>query len=247
MCADKIKLRGNRKRIHSPWPIGSIPNDIVVGIGRGLAYNLIIERKDISGNEWGRVYASAVGGTHRGSSLGIVDITGKKSAWSVKTVKAENPFTIKKIRLISGRNSPSYSSGISDPYDDIQVTGNTVLSIWNARLDEAVLEYGILRTMVLVRNMDKREFLLFEQSATQYSPADYEWRRNKKGNLEGYDIASDIHYFTWQPHGAQFTIIKSIPGSSVRFRIKEIPTTLARNVILGAVSFSEDWIEVMGG
>lgn len=245
MCADEIRLRGSRKRIHSLWPIGSIPHNIIIGIGKGLVHAIAIERIKISGDDFGVMYANAVGGSHIGSPVGIADVVVAGSAWSVKTIQHDNPFKTKKIRLISGRNSPFYSRKITNPLDNIQATGNTVLSIWNARLDEVIAEYESLRIVVLVRNMDTREFLLFEQSATHYPPGDYEWRLNKHNNLVGYDIATDTHCFTWQPHGAQFTIIKHIPGSAVRFRIKDVPTTIDRDEILDLIEFSSDWIEVV--
>ncbi len=245
MCADDVRLRGKRERIVSPWPLGSFPHDIMINVGKGLAHALIVKSIDISGDGFGTIYADAVEGSHLASPVGIADVVVNKCAWSVKTVKSKNPFKTKKIRLISGRNSPTYSSGITNLLDNIQATGNSVLSIWNGRLDEVLLEYGVLRVVVLVRNMDKREFLMFEQSATHFPLGDYEWRLNKKGNLEGYDIASEKHCFTWQPHGSQFTIIKHIPGSAVRFRIKEICTTLDRDMILDLVDFSSDWIEII--
>ena len=39
------------------------------------------------------------------------------------------------------------------------------MSIWNARVDEAMREFDDLRIAVLVRNMVTREFLVFEEEA----------------------------------------------------------------------------------
>ena len=61
------------------------------------------------------------------SPVGIADVVLGKMAWSMKTVKNASPFRCKNIRLISGRCSPDYSYGITDPHKDIQETGRDCL------------------------------------------------------------------------------------------------------------------------
>ena len=109
----------------------------------------------------------------------------EKMAWSMKTVKCTNPLTIKKVRLISGRCSPDYSYGISDPHKDIQQTGRAVLGIWNERINLALDNYNPVRTLVLIRSEDCLSFCLFEEDTHRYPSNDYIWETNKNGNLIG--------------------------------------------------------------
>ena len=184
-----------------------------MGIGKQIVHRLALGLGDISGDDFGTIFANAIGGIHRSTPLGISDVVWKRCAWSLKTVKLPKPFKSKRVRLISGRNSPDYSQGISDPRADADDTGRAVLSIWNARVDEAMSEYDDLRIAVLVRNIATKEFMLFEEEAQRFVPTNYEWAFNKQGNLEGKEKSTNTHRFTWQPHGSQFTIIREVPTS----------------------------------
>ena len=55
------------------------------------------------GGAFGDIFANAINGLHLSKSIGIADVVRKDDhcAWSVKTVLGENPFTQKKVRLIS--------------------------------------------------------------------------------------------------------------------------------------------------
>jgi hypothetical protein len=158
-------------------------------------------------------------------------------------VQDVRPFTKRTVRIISGRNSPSYSSDIFDPYADIQATGRAVLSVWNARIDEAATQHDDLRIFVMIRNMATLEFTLFEFEAPRYVPSHYRWERNRKGNLEGYDVQTNAHAFTWQPHGSQFTIFHHVPASAYRFRINRTPGVIEEKHVLNLIGFNESWIE----
>ena len=133
------KLRDSTRLLtHELYPINEIPENIIRKLGRQLVYLLCIGRKDLSGDDWGNVFAEAIGGVHLQSPIGIADVVYDKMAWSMKTVKKDNPHTSNfSIRLISGRCSPDYSYGISDPHEDIQKTGRAVLNIWNERVNIA--------------------------------------------------------------------------------------------------------------
>jgi hypothetical protein len=200
---------------------------------------------DITGDDFGNIFASSIGGTHRGSPLGIADVAWENCAWSVKTVCSSKPFTQTIVRLISGRNSPGFSHGITDPLNDIQVTGSAILEIWNARVNEAYAEYDDLRIFILLRNISKLEFLVMEHEAIRYQPRDYVWTLNTRGNLVGNHRDSGEHHFTWQPHGSQFTILHHIPASAQRFRILRHPAVHGEERILDAMGFDESWIETI--
>lgn len=72
--------------------------------------------------------------------------------------------------------------------------------------------------LVLVRNYETRQYLIFERPTSVFSAGDYVWRKNNRGNLEGYKDKT-LHAFTWQPHGSQFTIIEEVPDSAVTWSI----------------------------
>lgn len=241
----KPKLKGSAKRRESPYPLGEIPRQVVLTIGKQIVHRIAVGFKDIPGDDFGNIFANAIGGTHRKSPLGLTDVVKGDCAWSVKTVKKDNPFTTPKLRLISGRNSPDYSMGISDPRENIQATGDAVLRIWNNRLDEALHEYEELRSIVLIRNMETREFTLFEEEISRYIPSNYAWRENKSKNFEGYLRGSDSPAFTWQPHGAQFTIHHHVPEAAVKFHIAHDVPIIPERDILGLASYKDSWIKIV--
>ena len=165
------------------------------------------------------------------------------SVWSVKTVQNPGPFEAKALRFISGRNSPDYSLGISDPREDIQATGKAVLSIWNSRINEVLSDHKELRIVALVRNMITREFVLFEDEAERFIPANYRCEVNNRDNLEGFEIGTGERCFTWQPHGAQFTIHRIVPASACKFKIAQEVPLIEFEHILGLTNYNDDWIE----
>ena len=238
------RLRGNAPRREEPYPLGEIPNDVIVEIGRQCVHRMAIGRDDLSGDDFGTVFAEAVGGEHRASPLGIADVVKRNCAWSVKTVKAKVPAGRWDVRLISGRNSPDYSFGISDPREDASRTGEAVLSIWNARINEAHSSYDDLRVIVLVRNFPDRRFLIFEEEARRFTPSDYSWDFNRQNNLEGTEKLTGRHAFTWQPSGNQFTIIRRVPASARNFNIAVDIPILNPEDVLQQIGFTKSWIEI---
>jgi hypothetical protein len=240
---DETKLKGKAKRRSGPYPLGEIPASVALAIGRKIAHRVAVGNANIDGNDFGGIFASAIGGMHRNKPLGIADVLLNGCAWSVKTVQSRAPFKQKRVRVISGRNSPIYSLGISDPYADIRATGRAVLKVWNARVDEAFKQFEDLRILIMVRSMARLHFTLFEKEAIRFVPADYRWERNKKGNLEGYDARTNEHFFTWQPSGSQFTIFHHVPASAYNFRFTKRPGLVEESVILDLIKFEDSWIE----
>ena len=162
----------------------------------------------------------------------------------MKTVKATRPRTQKRVRLISGRNSPDFSLGIDNPHANLQATGKAVLAVWNSRLNAARSEHDDVRVAILIRNMDTKEFALFEEEITRYVPGDYIWEKNGRGNLEGRRKSDGEHCFTWQFHGSQFTILRNVPGSTVHFRInKNVPFVEPLHVER-LIRYEDDWIKI---
>lgn len=209
-----------------------------------MVYLLYIGRKDITGTDWGDAFSDAIGGKHLDSPVGIADVVFEKMAWSMKTVKNSTPFNCKNIRLISGRCSPDYSYGITDPHDDIQKTGRAVLGIWNERVNIAQDNYSTVRTSVLVRSNDLLSYCLFEEENHRYRTNDYYWEVNANGNLIGKSLETNEVCFTWQPHGSQFTIHTKVPENAVRFEIQQ-PPLLAKENILDTIHFDKSWVRII--
>ena len=239
-------MRGNANRRTGPYPLGQIPDRVIREIGRQLVHRIAIGHADITGDDFGTIFATAIKGEHRASPLGVADVMVNGCAWSVKTVKSSNPYTQKIVRLISGRNSPDYSVGIENPHENPDETGRAVISVWNARVDEALNEFDDLRIVVLVRSMMSRHFSIFEGEAHRYNPSDFQWTFNKRGNLEGRDLLNGEHQFTWQPHGSQFTVRRLAPASSRRFSIDQNIPVVDTDSILAAIRFNPSWITIHG-
>ena len=239
-------MRGNASRRSGPYPLGQCTDTVLFAIARQLVHRLAIGQSDITGDDFGTIFANAIGGEHRGSPLGIADVILNGCAWSVKTVKSDHPYTARTIRLISGRNSADYSLGIPDPHVNPENTGRAVLSIWNARVNEALDHHDDLRIVVMIRNMDTREYRVFEEEAQRFAPTDFRWEFNPRGNLEGYNRVSGEHCFTWQPHGSQFTIMRHIPASARRFCINPNVPMVPVETILTEIGFDPRWITVYG-
>ena len=246
MPTDNTRLRGHRSRLNSAWPLGQFPRIVITEIGKQLVHRLAIGHSDIMGDDFGGIFAKAIGGNHLGSPLGIADVLLDGNAWSVKTIKDNRPFNKTVVRLISGRNSPDYSLGVENAHADIQATGKAVLAIWNARVNESLGEHDDLRIAVLIRNLETKEFVLFEEDATRFATDDYLWKINGRDNLEGYEKSTGEHKFTWQFHGSQFTIKRHVPGSAVKFIINHNVPLVEPEHVLRLTKFSDDWIEIVG-
>lgn len=244
MSSEKLRLRGKAKRRHEEYPLGDIPDRIIVDLAKQFIHRIAVGQEDISGDNFGAIFAKSIKGKDLAKPLGIVDVAKQKSAWSTKTVKHPNPFNSKQVRLISGRNSPDYSLRIANPRANATTTGHAVVKIWNERVNEALEKYDDLRTLVLVRNFSKREFVLFEEEATRFVPSDYKWEFNKKRNLEGHNITTGEHHFTWQPHGSQFTIKRKIPAHARKFSISRNVPQIPMEKVLKAIKFDKSWISI---
>jgi hypothetical protein len=158
-------------------------------------------------------------------------------------VKSSNPYKARTVRLISGRNSPSYSFDQQNLDADAQILGNNVLQIWNARVEFVRAKFSHLRTVVLIKSNDLTELAVFESETVLYRPENYIWQRNKNDNFEGNEKGSNIHRFTWQPHGSQFTIIEYVPKECLLIKVKA-PQKLNKGAVLQALNFDKTWITV---
>ena len=238
------KLRDGKKRKNTEiYPIGEFPKKVIYEVSRWLIYNFAVGKSNISGEDWGDIFAKSIDGDHLSSPVGLADVVVEGQSWSVKSVQSNNPHSCKELRVISGRNSPDYSYGIKNPHADIQETGKAVIGIWNERVNIALDQFDFLRTAILIRNVNTLEFTLFEEETHKYVANEYEWKINKRGNFEGFDKTTSKHKFTWQPHGSQFTVKYSVPHSAVRFQIKR-PPILDFEQTMKSIGFDNTWVSI---
>ena len=241
---DEPRLRDSyRLHKNEHHPLGKISDDIIRKIGEQIIYLLYTGRSDMTGDDWGDIYAKAIDAEHLGSPLGIADVIKGRCAWSLKTVKATVPSKQQTVRLISGRCSPDYSYGIENPHDDIQNTGDAVLAIFNSRVQISYKDYNPVRTLVLIRSPDLLNFVLFESELHEFKLSDYVWEENVQSNFIGTRKKDSVHRFSWQPHGSQFTIIEPVPENAIKFRLKK-PPKLSLETALETMKFDKSWVTI---
>jgi len=234
------------EKYRPPYPLNKFPSDFPIRLGKEVIFYLATRRTPrIEGSDWEEVFARIVGAKWKPSNVGLDDVVLQQTAWGAKTVKNPKPSTVKKIRLISGRNSPVYSYGDKSVTEcDENELGEKILEIWNERVSAVKKQFKHLRTVVLIKGDDLREVAVFEFDTVRYLPDDYWWQWNDRKNLEGYSKSSDEHLFTWQPHGSQFTIIEDVPEKRLAIRVRKPPIVDSAKVLEG-IKFDESWIEII--
>jgi len=231
-------------RVQPPFLLNQFPSDFGIKLGKEVIYLLATKNiPDISGSEWEKVFANCIGAQWKPTNVGLDDVLLGNCAWSAKTVYAVKPEMQKTVRLISGRNSPSYSYDQQNFDVDPQIIGDQVLEIWNGRVDSIRAKYPHLRTVVLIKSHDLTNLAVFEFDADFYPIEHYEWRKNAGGNLEGFNKSTKTHRFTWQPHGSQFTIIEPVSIDCLLVKIKQ-PTKVDKNEFLKNIEYDDSWITV---
>jgi len=244
MSKKSPKLRTVNKSL-PPYPLNEFPKEFPYILGRELVYLLASKGKPIlEGPEWESIFATCIGAEWKPSNVGLDDVILGNTAWGAKTVKATNPSKQKKVRLISGRNSPVYSFGDKiDTNADPNLVGKSILEIWNERVSSIREKFQNLRTVVLVKSNDLTEVVVFEFETIRYDPELFAWEWNKNSNLEGIEKSSTEHRFTWQPHGSQFTIIEDVPEQGLVIKIKQ-PPILDKAKILTTLGFDKSWVTI---
>ena len=135
-----------------PYPLNKFPGDFHLGLGREIIYLLATRvTPRFEGADWEEVFTRLIGGRWKPSNVGLDDVLLEQTAWSAKTVKAATPSTCKRVRLISGRNSPTYSYDAEEIRGaDPSEIGEMVVEIWNERVSAVRSKYKHLRTVVLL-------------------------------------------------------------------------------------------------
>ena len=200
---------------------------------------------DVSDEEWGQMFAKCINAKWERSNSGLEDVVCGKTAWSAKTIKNVRPFTHKHIRLITGRNSVDYSFDVKNVHAETpNKAGEMILGIWNARFEEELAQFSDLRTVILIRDDSLQNFSVMEIETAPFNPTEYEWDWNHKNNLEGYEIATGIKRFVWQPHGSQFSTYPAVPDKRLKIHLKK-PPLIAREFVLNEIKFDPSWIEIV--
>lgn len=241
------RLRRVTRKYVPPYPLNDIREEALMSIAQDIAIHIVTRGgSDFSGEEWEQCFARAIGAKWEPSNVGLDDVRMNECAWGAKTVKRSNPENRRPVRIISGRNSPTYSYKVQDllarPAEDV---GRMVLSIWNERVKEALGRFRELRTVVLLKGRELRRAAVFECATELYDIGEYTWAWNSRDNLEGRD-RQGVHRFTWQPHGSQFTIIRPVPSiiHLIELRLPESAVDLSRNDILDLIGFNSSWVEL---
>ncbi len=230
-----------------PYALNKFPSDFPLRLGREVVYLLATRNtSSLEGEDWEEIFARVVDAEWKPSNIGLDDVVLGNIAWGAKTVKNGCPSKASSVRLISGRNSPVYSFGDREVSEcDPNELGEKVLAIWNERVDSVRKRFRHVRTVVLIKSDDLLELAAFEFDTVGYCFENYDWRWNKRNNLEGVERASGKHKFTWQPHGSQFTIIEDVPANRLAVRIKS-PPKISRDLVLKGLKFDESWVQVLG-
>lgn len=237
------KLRTVNKS-SAPYSLNAFPKSFPILLGKELVYLKATRgRAELEGGDWERIFADCTGAAWKPSNVGIDDITYGTVAWGAKTLKSANPATQKRVRLISGRNSPNYSFGERcDPGVSPTRVGGLVLKIWNERVHAVRQKFKEVRTVILLKSKDLSEVAVFEMETVPYNGKLYKWEWNRNGNLYGFHKKTREHCFTWQPHGSQFTIIRDVPDKRLVIKTKR-PQNLDKGQVLKAVGCRKDWIK----
>jgi hypothetical protein len=243
MKAPKIRTVEKYK---PPYPLNQFPSDFALNLGREVIYLLASRGTPrLEGTDWEEIFARLIKAQWKPSNVGLDDIVLEQTAWGAKTVKNATPFTVAKVRLISGRNSPVYSFGDREVSEcEPNELGGKILAIWNERVAGLRKIYKHLRTVALIKSDDLLEMSVFEFDTIMYSETDYYWQWNKRNNLEGFKKITKEHVFTWQPHGSQFTIIEDVPTNRLSIRIKQ-PPMLNKDLVLKALKFENSWVQIV--
>lgn len=105
MAMKSPKLRTVDKSL-PPFSLNKF-SDFPYKLGKELVYLLASKGKPIlEGPEWEAIFAHCIGADWKPSNVGLDDVVLGNTAWGAKTVKHKKPSSQKKVRLISGRNSP---------------------------------------------------------------------------------------------------------------------------------------------
>ncbi len=74
MSSNDLKLRGRGPRRTGPYPLGQLPDRVLYDIAKQLVHRIAVGHGDITGDDFGTIFANAIGAEHRRKPLGIADV-----------------------------------------------------------------------------------------------------------------------------------------------------------------------------
>ena len=162
------------QKARPPFQLNQFPPKFIDTFAREIVYMEATKAAmSLEGNEWEQIFANCVGADWRPSNVGLDDVVLNNCCWGAKTVFG-NTNTAKTVRLICGRNSPTYSYGVdritSAPPDEI---GKLVLEIWNERVSAVREVFKFVRTVVLMKANDYSTFKIWEFDTIRHDPELY--------------------------------------------------------------------------
>lgn len=240
------KLRTVSK-VSAPYETNQFPPKFIDTFAKNIVYLMATKQTmSLEGNEWEQIFAECIGADWKPSNVGLDDVVLGNCCWGAKTLFVTGDIERQeKVRLISGRNSLTFSYGVDKVTSEAPGSiGKLVLEIWNERVSAVRQVYKFVRTVVLVKSKDYQDYLLFEFDTIRYDAELYYFKWNSRGNLEGYEKSTDEHKFTWQPSGSQFTIIEKIPEARLHISIRK-PQPLAKEEVLKTLHFDNSWYRVV--
>ena len=237
----------NVNKATAPFFLNNFPAKFVDTLVKNIVYLLATKSSmSLEGNEWEQIFAECIGADWKPSNVGLDDVILENCCWGAKTVfSSSNIEKQSTVRLISGCNSPTYSYGVDSVMsEDPNLIGKMVLDIWNERVSAVRRVFKFVRTVVLVKSKDYKEFLVFEFDTVRYDPELYYFDWNARMNLEGYEKSTGKHKFIWQPSGSQFTIIEDIPDKRLHISVRT-PEKVDKDTLLKAVNFDRSWYQIV--
>ena len=231
--------------------LGDIPEHVMHRLARELVLLKLRAREDVGGHDFVNAWAAAVGGVGNAKPEGLDDVVRGHTSWSAKTIGAPKPLVSKaRPRIIVGRCSPVYSQGTRGGRDESpDKVGSDALEIYRERIEIVRALHGDIRMVVCMRNFSHMEFTVLETEIPAVRAAEYRWKPNENGNLQGYHRETSVHTWTWQWHGAQLTLVlPPMPAYALRFRIEGCPdfrSMFDDGTLLEAARWSTEWVKVV--
>ena len=160
----------------APFDVNKFPVSLVHTLAQNVVYMMATKQSmSLEGNEWEQIFAECVGADWKPSNVGLDDVVLDNCCWGAKTVFGQTDIEHQnKVRLICGRNAVTYSFGV-DNYSEVDPNklGEMVLQIWNERVSAVRQVFKFVRTVVLVKSKDYKDYLVFEFDTVRYDPELY--------------------------------------------------------------------------
>lgn len=230
----------------APYKLNDLPSHVVLSIAKSIIVSRHVRATSaFEGTDWERAFAKAIQADWKASNVGLDDVQLGSCCWGAKTVKNNSPKTCKYVRLISGRNSPTFSYDVSNIREiEPQKLGGMVLDIWNHRVSSVRQRFAHVRTVVLVKGKELHDGCIFEFETLREEPEKYIWTWNKDKNLVGHDLEGN-HVFTWQPSGSQFTIKHRIEDRHYfQLSVPEGIAPLNSDDVLASMGYKDSWVTI---